>query len=199
LAATKHLTKSLIDADANTSNSPNHTAAKPSERPALTNASSSTPKTTSTSTGDDEAGTNSSTTELAPNTTTTTSNSNGTTTTNTQTNSFFSNTESSWDKSTVNTNSKGNSFEENTTDSSTNAATYTAKTFPKTQPKIQINGSKNTAELNTKALATTKAHLIKNPAVLAIIPLLHTLQTPLPRATETANPNPTANTARAMQ
>jgi hypothetical protein len=38
LAATKQLTKSLIDADANTSNSPNNTAAKPSERPALTNA-----------------------------------------------------------------------------------------------------------------------------------------------------------------
>jgi hypothetical protein len=129
LAATKHLTKSLIGADANTSNCPNNTAAKPSERPTLTNASSSTPKTTSTSTGNSEVGTSSSTTELAPNTTTTTSNSNGTTTTNSQTNSHFSNTESSWDKSTVNTDSKGNSFNESTSDSSTNAATYTSKNF----------------------------------------------------------------------
>ncbi|WP_445245894.1 S8 family serine peptidase [Microcoleus sp. OTE_8_concoct_300] len=129
LAATKHLTKSLIHADANTSNSSNHTAAKPSERPALTNAAGNTPKTTSTSTGDNEAGTSSYTTELAPNTTTTTSNSNGTTTTDSQTNSHFSNTKSSWDKSTVNTNSKGNSFNESTSDSSTNAATYTSKNF----------------------------------------------------------------------
>jgi len=129
LAATKQLTKSLIAADAFASNSPNHTAAKPSERPALTNASSSTPKTTSTSTGNSDQGTSSSTTELAPNTTTATSKSNGTTTTNTHTNSFFSNTESSWDKSTVTTNSKGNYFEENTIDSSTNAATYTSKNF----------------------------------------------------------------------
>ena len=129
LAATKHLTKSLIDADAFTSNSPNYTAAKPSERPALTNASSSTPKTNSTSTGNSEAGTSSYTTELAPNTTTTTSNSNGTTTTNSQTNSNFSNTESSWDKSTVNTNSKGNSFNESTSDSSTKAATYSSQSF----------------------------------------------------------------------
>jgi len=129
LAATKQLTKSLVDADANTSNSPNNTAAKPSERPALTNAKASTPKTTSISTGDNNQGTSSYTTELAPNTTTTTSNSNGTTTTNTQTNSNFSNTESSWNKSTVNTNSKGNSFNESTSDSSTKAATYTSKNF----------------------------------------------------------------------
>ncbi|WP_333375532.1 S8 family serine peptidase [Microcoleus sp. Z1_B2] len=127
LAATKQLTKSLIDADANVSNSPNSTA-KPSERPTATNAPG-TPKTTSTSTGDYNSGTSSYTTELAPHTTTSTSSSHGTTTTNTQTNSHFSNTESSWDKSTLNTNSKSNSFNQSTSDSSTNAATYTSKNF----------------------------------------------------------------------
>ncbi|MEG5016529.1 MULTISPECIES: S8 family serine peptidase, partial [unclassified Microcoleus] len=127
LAATKQLTKSLIDADANVSNSPNSTA-KPSERPTATNAPG-TPKTTSTSTGDYNSGTSSYTTELAPYTTTSTSSSNGTTTTNTQTNSNFSNTESSWDQNAVNTNSKSNSFNEYTSDSSTNAATYTSKNF----------------------------------------------------------------------
>jgi len=74
-----------------------------------------------------------------------------------------------------------------------------AKTFPKTQSKTKINRSKTTAELNTKALATTKAHLFKNPALLPIIPVLNKLQIPLPTVTETASPNPTANTAQAMQ
>ncbi|WP_373533691.1 S8 family serine peptidase [Microcoleus sp.] len=129
LAATKLLTKPLIDADGNISNSPNPTPAKPSSRPALTNASSSQPKTSSTSTGDYNEGTTSYTTELAPNTTTNTSNSNGTTTTNTQTNSNFSNTESSWDKALVKTSSQGNSFNESTSDSTTNASTYTNKNF----------------------------------------------------------------------
>ncbi|MEG4270227.1 MULTISPECIES: S8 family serine peptidase [unclassified Microcoleus] len=127
LAATKHLTKSLIDADANVSNSPNSTA-KPSERPTATTAPG-TPKTTSTSTGNSNEGTSSYTTELAPYTTTYTSSSNGTSTTNTQTNSHLSNTESSWDQNAVNTNSKSNSFNESTSDSSTNAATYTSKNF----------------------------------------------------------------------
>jgi len=128
LAAVKQLTKSLIDADANVSNSPNSTA-KPSERPAATNPPANTPKTTSTSTGDYNEGTSSYTTELPQNTTTTSNNYDGTTITNSQTNSHFSNTESSWDKSTVNSNSQGNYFNESTSDSSTNAATYTSKNF----------------------------------------------------------------------
>jgi len=74
-----------------------------------------------------------------------------------------------------------------------------AKTFPKTQSKTQINRSKTTVELNTKALATTKAHPIKNLAVLPIIPLLHKLQIPLRTVTEIANPNLTANTALVME
>ncbi|TAF68170.1 MAG: hypothetical protein EAZ59_11725 [Oscillatoriales cyanobacterium] len=65
LAATKHLTKSLIGASANISNTPNNTTAKPSERPTATNAPG-TPKTTSTSTGNYNQGTSSYTTELAP-------------------------------------------------------------------------------------------------------------------------------------
>ncbi|MEG5079901.1 S8 family serine peptidase, partial [Microcoleus sp. AT8-B4] len=128
LAAVKQLTKSLIDADANVSNSPNNSTAKPSERATATNAPG-TPKTTSTSTGDYNQGTSSYTTELAPYRTTSTSNYNGTNSTNSQTNSNFSNTESSWDKSTVKTNTKGNSFNESISDSSTNAATYTSKNF----------------------------------------------------------------------
>ncbi|MEG4313457.1 S8 family serine peptidase, partial [Microcoleus sp. AT10_D2] len=128
LAATKHLTKPLIDADANPSNTPNNTPSQPSERATATTAPG-TPKTTSTSTGNSNEGTSSYTTELAPYTTTSTSSSNGTTTTNTQTNSNFSNTESSWDQNAVNTNSKSNSFNEYTSDSSTNAATYTSKNF----------------------------------------------------------------------
>jgi hypothetical protein len=128
LAAVKQLTKSLIGADSNTSNSPNNTTAKPSERPTATNAPG-TPKTTSTSTGDYNQGTSSYTTELAPYRTTSTSNSNGTNSTNSQTNSNLSNTESSWDKSTVKTNTKGNSFNEYTSDSNTTAKTYTNKNF----------------------------------------------------------------------
>ncbi|MEG4301159.1 S8 family serine peptidase, partial [Microcoleus sp. D3_18a_C4] len=93
LAATKQLTKTLINAAANVSNSPNSTA-KPSERPTATNAPG-TPKTTSTSTGDYNSGTSSYTTEVAPYTTTSTSSSNGTSTTNSYTNSNLSNTESS--------------------------------------------------------------------------------------------------------
>ncbi|TAE00446.1 MAG: hypothetical protein EAZ96_21185, partial [Oscillatoriales cyanobacterium] len=128
LAATKHLTKSLIGASANISNTPNNTTAKPSERPTATNAPG-TPKTTSTSTGNYNQGTSSYTTELAPYRTTSTSNSNGTNSTNSQTNSNLSNTESSWNKSTVKTNTKGNSFNEYTSDSNTTAKTYTSKNF----------------------------------------------------------------------
>lgn len=73
------------------------------------------------------------------------------------------------------------------------------KTFIKTQQKTKINRSKTTAESNTKALAATKAHPIKNPAIPPIIPVLHKPQTPLPTVTGTANPNQIANTARAMQ
>ena len=128
LAAAKHLTKPLIDADANPSNTPNNTAPKPSERATATTVPG-TPKTSSTSTGNSNEGTSCYTTEVAPYTTTSTSSSNGTSTSNSQINSNFSNTESSWDKSTVNTNTKGNSFNQSTSDSSTNAATYTSKNF----------------------------------------------------------------------
>ncbi|MBE9093538.1 hypothetical protein IQ252_06195 [Tychonema sp. LEGE 07203] len=127
-AATKQLTKPLIDADATTNNSDNSTAPKPSERATATTAPG-TPKTTTRSTGDSNVGTSSHTTDLAPYKTTSTSGSNGTTTTNSRILSSFSNTESTWDKSSVKTNSKGNSFDESTSDSTTNAATYTSKSF----------------------------------------------------------------------
>ncbi|XHL97928.1 MAG: S8/S53 family peptidase [Microcoleus anatoxicus] len=129
LAATKYLTKSLIGANANISNTPNNTTAKPSERPTATNATVITPKTTSTSTGDYNQGTNSYTTELPRNTTTTNSNSNGTKSTNTQTNSNYSHTDSNWDKSRSRTNSNSNSFNEQTTDTTTTARDYTDKNF----------------------------------------------------------------------
>ncbi|AFZ04941.1 peptidase S8 and S53 subtilisin kexin sedolisin [Oscillatoria nigro-viridis PCC 7112] len=128
LAAAKLLTKPLIDVGANTSNSPNSTEAKPSERATATTAPG-TPKTTSRSTGDYNVGTSSYTTDLAPYKTTSTSSSNGTTTTNSRILSSLSNTESSWDKSTTKTNHKGESFDESTSDSTTNAVTYTSKSF----------------------------------------------------------------------
>ena len=129
LAATKQLTKSLIGADANISNTPNNTTAKPSERPTATNATAITPKTTSTSTGDYNQGTNSYTTELPRNTTTTTNNSNGTKSTNTQTTNNYSHTDSNWDKSRSRTNSNSNSFNEQTTDTTTTGRDYTDKNF----------------------------------------------------------------------
>ncbi len=123
LAATKHLTKSLISADENISQTP----AQPSSRAALTNAQANTPKTTSTSTGDNNQGTSSYTTELAPNTTSNSSNYNNTKSTNTQTNRSYSHTDSNWNKSRTNTNSNGNSLYETKTDTNTNTRDYTDK------------------------------------------------------------------------
>ncbi|MCU0544292.1 MAG: hypothetical protein MUE44_19295, partial [Oscillatoriaceae cyanobacterium Prado104] len=130
LAAAKLLTKPLIDASINGSNSANSTAAKPSERAAaLTNASSGQPKTTTTSTGDSNVGTHSHTVETPPRTTSTTSNSNGTNSTTSQTTSSFSNTESNWDRNTTKTNHKGNSSSQITNNSTTNASTHTSTSF----------------------------------------------------------------------
>jgi hypothetical protein len=130
LAAAKILTKPLIDASPNIGNSPNSTAAKPSERATATTATApGTPKITSTSTGDYNVGTSSYIRDVAPYKTTTTSSSNGTTNTNSRTLSSLANTQSSWDKSNTKTNYKGESFDESTNDSATNAATYTSRSF----------------------------------------------------------------------
>ncbi|TAF57963.1 MAG: hypothetical protein EAZ60_05430, partial [Oscillatoriales cyanobacterium] len=130
LAAAKLLTKPLIDAGSNIGNSPNSTAAKPSERATATTATPpGTPKITSTSTGDSNAGTSSYIRDVAPYKTTTTSSSNGTTNTNSRTLSSLANTQSNWDRSTTRTNHKGESFDESTSDSTTNAATYSSKSF----------------------------------------------------------------------
>ncbi|MGB3265880.1 MAG: S8 family serine peptidase [Microcoleus sp.] len=123
LVAAKYLTKSLISADENTTN----TAAKPSSRAALTNATTNQPKTTSTSTGDYNQGTSSSTTEQPQNTTSNTSKYNNTTSTNAQTNKSYSHTNSNWNKSRRNTNSNSNSLYETTTDTTTKARDYTDK------------------------------------------------------------------------
>ncbi|MEG4917978.1 DUF4114 domain-containing protein [Microcoleus sp. B7-D4] len=128
LVAAKYLTKSLIDADVNISNSPNSTATKTSERATATTAPG-TPKVTSTSTGDSNNGTSSYTADLAPYQTTSSSSANGTTSTNSRTLSSLSNTESSWDRSTTKTNHKGESFDSSTSDSATNASTHTSKSF----------------------------------------------------------------------
>ncbi|TAF35612.1 MAG: hypothetical protein EAZ69_12825 [Oscillatoriales cyanobacterium] len=130
LAAAKLLIKPLIGASANIGNSPNFTAAKPSERAtATTTTAPGTPKVTSTSTGDYNVGTNSYISDLAPYKTTYTSSSNGTNNTNSRTLSSLANTQSNWDKSNTKTNYKGESFDESTSDSTTNVATYTSKNF----------------------------------------------------------------------
>jgi hypothetical protein len=156
LAATKQLTKSLISADVNTSNTPNNTASKPSER-ATAAATVTTPKTTSTSTGDNNVGTNSYTTELPRNTTTTNSNSNGTTSKNAQTNSNYSHTDSNWDKNRIHTNTNSNSFNEQTTDTTTTARDYTDKNFSLYSIESTSKGQENRNRLKYEGTGNSQS------------------------------------------